>query len=357
MSPVDSSVVVLPKRLRTEDIPAAFADFDRRSKAGPVSVDFAAVEDFDSSALAFLNYLRKCGADVRVLNIGERLGRAYQVFLGETPDSACAVPELGLPLRVIHSFSERFIAWRTGFVNFLVLLGDEAFHTFSYLRRRRGVYPGEVWNQLLFMGYKSYPITCLLIFLIGVTIALTMAAQLKLYGAEIYVADIMGFAILREFQPIMTGMILSGKIGAAVTAELSTMVVLEEVDALKTMAVVPERFLMVPRLLAITLATPLLTALADLVGIGAGIIVGRVSLGIAPSAFLREMLTTVGIGDFLIGLAKTVLFGWTIVLVAGFKGLSVGRSAGEVGRATTQCVVLSIFSIIVLDCIIALLIY
>lgn len=357
MSPVNSSVVVLPKRLRAEDIAASFADYERKSKVGPVSVDFGAVEDFDSSALAFLNYLRKCSTNVEVVNIGERLGKAYQIFLGETPEAACAVPDLGLPLRVIHSFSDRFIGWRTGIVNFFVLLGDETFHTFSYLRKRRGVYPGEVWNQLLFMGYKSYPITCMLVFLIGVTIAMTSAAQLKLYGAEIFVADVMGFGILRELQPLMTGIILSGKIGAAVTAELSTMSVLEEVDALRTMGIVPEKFLMVPRLLAITLAAPLLTALADLFGIGGGIIVGRVSLGIAPSAFLREMLTTVGIGDFLIGLGKTVLFGWTIVLAAGYKGLSVGRSAGEVGRATTQSVVLSISMIIILDCIIALLIY
>src|SRR5512135_1494716 len=125
MSPVNSSVVVLPKRLRAEDIAASFADYDRKSKAGPVSVDFGAVEDFDSSALAFLNYLRKCGSNVQVVNIGERLGKAYQIFLGETPEAACAVPDLGLPLRVIHSFSDRFIAWRAGVTNFFVLLGDE----------------------------------------------------------------------------------------------------------------------------------------------------------------------------------------------------------------------------------------
>jgi len=146
-------------------------------------------------------------------------------------------------------------------------------------------------------------------------------------------------------------------VGAAVTAELASMSVLEEVDALKTMGVVPEKFLMVPRLLAITLAVPLLVALADVVGILGGIVVARAQFGMTPVAFITEMVTSVDWTDFGWGLVKTVVFGWAVVIGAGFKGLTVGRSAEEVGRATTESVVLSVTMIIVIDCIFALILY
>jgi phospholipid/cholesterol/gamma-HCH transport system permease protein len=352
-----AGVVVLPRRLRAAEIPAAYAEIQRRLKLGPVRVDFGKVEDFDAAALALLSQLQKCDPNIGVINVGANLDRAFRAFLGGTPPAACDVPLPGFPTRVFHSLSDKFLAHARATAAFFSLLADEIGYTASFFRKRRGVYPGEIWNQLFFMGYKSFPITCLLIFLVGVTIALTSAAQLKLYGADIYLADLMGYGMLRELVPLMVGIILSGKVGAAVAAELSTMTVLEEVDALKTMGVVPEKFLMVPRLIAITLAVPLLVSLADVVGIGGGIIVGRISLGILPSSFIREMLTTVGMGDFFIGLLKTLVFGWAVIIASGFKGLTVGRSAGEVGRATTESVVLSVSLIILIDCVFAFFIY
>ena len=239
----------------------------------------------------------------------------------------------------------------------MAMLGDEVYHLGGYLKKRRGVYPGETWNQMFFMGYQSFPIVCLLLFLVGVTISITSAKQLELFGADIYIADLVGYAMLRELVPLMTGVILAGKVGAAITAELASMSVLEEVDALKTMGLVPEKFLMVPRLIAITLVVPLLVAMADVSGIVGGMIVARVRFGMTPSAFITEMVTTVDWVDFVWGLVKTVVFGWAVVVGAGYKGLTVGRSAEEVGRATTECVVLSVTLIIVIDCIFAFVIY
>jgi phospholipid/cholesterol/gamma-HCH transport system permease protein len=352
-----SSLVPLPRRLRAPDIPAAFKEIQARREEGPVTVDFQDVEDFDSSALALLSHLQACTADVRVVNVSESLNRSFRIFIGGTPPAACPGPELDLPTRALHSLSNRFLEHMRRLARFFTLLGDEIYHTGAFLVKRKGVYPGEVWNQLFFMGYKSFPITCLLVFLVGVTIAFTSAAQLKLYGADIYLADLIGYGMLRELVPLMVGIILAGKVGAAVAAELSTMTVLEEVDALKTMGVVPEKFLMVPRLIAVTLAVPLLVALADVVGIGGGLIVARLSLGIVPSAFIREMQTAVGLEDFLIGFEKSLAFGWAVIIGSGYKGLSVGRSAGEVGRATTESVVLSISLIILIDCIFAIFLY
>ena len=191
----------------------------------------------------------------------------------------------------------------------------------------------------------------------GITISITTLDQLNNFGADIYIADIVGFGMVRELIPIMTGIILAGKIGASITAEISSMKVLEEIDALKTMGLVPEKFLMVPRLIAITVAVPLLVAIADVVGIFGGVIVAKLFSGIQASAFLKEMFITVDLKDFFIGMGKTMIFGWVVVITAGYKGFSVEKGAVEVGIATTKSVVLSISLIIVLDCLFALLLY
>lgn len=259
--------------------------------------------------------------------------------------------------RRLESIADKFLSLTENLKNFFLLLADEVFYTFQYLRKREGTYPGEVGKQFYFMAYKSFPIVCLITFLVGVTISLTSAAQLKLFGADIYLSWFVGIAMIRELVPLMTGVILAGKIGASVTAEISTMKVLEEIDALKTMGIIPEKFLMVPRLIAITMAIPLLVAIADFIGIFGGILVARLFLGTPPASFLREMSNIVHFQDFLIGLGKTMVFAWAILISSGYKGFSVERSAEEVGKATTESVVLSISLIILLDCLFAFLLY
>ncbi len=240
---------------------------------------------------------------------------------------------------------------------FAVLLADEVYHTLSYLRHRRGVMPGEILLQFFAMGYRSAPIVCLITFLIGVTISLTSAAQLRLFGADMYLADLIGIAMINELVPLMAGIMLAGKIGASITAEIATMKVMDEIDALTTMGIVPVRFLMTPRLLGITLAVPLLVALADTVGIGGGALVARFVLGTPISAFLGQILEAVELRDFLTGLGKTMVFGWAVVAAAGYKAFTMERGAESVGRATTESVVLSIALIIGLDCIFAFVLY
>jgi len=353
-----SDTVLLSKRLRAPDVAALLEDLRGRAEAGRLALDFRDVEEFDSSTLAFLSHVRAAWPDVAVINVGGALARAAEVFIKwprieepEAPSSA------SWPVRFFRSVADRFLSHMRNLGRFLAMFGDEVYHLGVYLKERKGVYPGETWNQLFFMGYRSFPIVCLLIFLVGVTISITSAAQLKLFGADIYLADLIGIAMLRELAPLMTGVILSGKVGAAVTAELASMTVLDEVDALRTMGLVPEKFLMVPRLLAITLAVPLLLAMADVVGIFGGVVVARITFGTPPSAFIAEMITAVDWTDFGWGLIKTVVFGWAVVVGSGYKGLTVGRSAEEVGRATTESVVLSITLIIVIDCIFAFILY
>jgi phospholipid/cholesterol/gamma-HCH transport system permease protein len=239
----------------------------------------------------------------------------------------------------------------------MILLTDEIFYLFQYLFKRKGVYPGEITKQFFFMGYGSFPIVTLISFLVGITISITTVQQLKLFGADIYLADIVGYGLIRELVPLMTGIILAGKIGASITAEIASMKVLEEVDALKVMGIIPEKFLMVPRIIGIIFAIPFLVAIADFIGILGGIIVGKVIAGIPVIVFYNEMLKVVGAGDFFIGMIKTLVFGLIIVISSGYKGFTVSMGAQGVGKATTESVVLSISLIIIIDCIFALLLY
>jgi len=132
---------------------------------------------------------------------------------------------------------------------------------------------------------------------------------------------------------------------------------MDEIDALTTMGIVPEKFLMVPRLIAITLVVPLLIALADFVGIVAGVLVAKLSLGMPASVFIREVTAVVTLHDFFTGMGKAMVFGWTVVAAAGYKGFFIERGAEEVGKSTTESVVLSIALIIGLDCVFAFVLY
>jgi phospholipid/cholesterol/gamma-HCH transport system permease protein len=349
----------LPRRLRAPEVVDLVAEVRRRTELGPLQLDFGDVVEFDGSTLALLGYLRTHHPNVEAINVGGALARAEESFVRRPPGAAVEPvgAAVGRPVRFFRTLADRFLDRIRSVGRYLAMFGDEFYHLGVYLRKRRGVYPGETWNQMFFMGYRSYPIVCLLLFLVGVTISITSAEQLRMFGAEIYIADLVGYAMLRELVPLMTGVILAGKVGAAITAELASMTVLEEVDALRTMGLVPEKFLMVPRLLAITLVVPLLVAMADVAGILGGIVVARVTFGMLPSAFLSQMVNSVDWTDLTWGLVKTVVFGWAIVVGSGFKGLTVGRSAEEVGRATTESVVLSITMIIIIDCIFAFVLY
>ena len=215
---------------------------------------------------------------------------------------------------------------------FFTLLSDEIHYTFQYLRRHRGILPGEIVHQIYTMGYRSYPIICLITFLIGI-------------------------AMIDELVPLMAGIMLAGKVGASITAEIASMKVMDEIDALTTMGIVPVKFLMVPRFIAITLVVPLLVALADFVGIMGGVLVGKIALGTPPAVFIREVVSAVSVRDFTIGMGKTMVFGWAVVVSAGYKGFYIERGAEGVGKATTESVVLSIALIIGLDCLFAFILY
>ena len=203
-------------------------------------------------------------------------------------------------------------------------------------------------------GAQAIPIVSLISALVGLIFAFVGALQLKLFGAQIYVADIVGIAMVRVMGAIMTGIIMAGRTGASFAAQIGTMQVNEEVDALKTLGISPMEFLVLPRMLALALMMPLLCLYADLMGIIGGMVVGVFMLDLNFMEYYNQTKSAIALTHLWVGLFHSAVFGVLIALAGCLKGMQCGRSASAVGSATTSAVVTSIVSIIVSTAIITL---
>ena len=204
-------------------------------------------------------------------------------------------------------------------------------------------------------GAQAVPIVSLISFLVGLILAFVGVMQLKLFGAQIYVADLVGIAMVREMGAIMTGIIMAGRTGAAFAAQLGTMQVNEEIDALETLAVPPMEFLVMPRMLALTLMMPFLVLYADLMGILGGALVAVGLYDISLVVYLNRTMEAVGLNDLFIGLFMGVVFGILVALAGCLRGMQCGRSASAVGDAANSAVVTGIVSIILATALITVL--
>ncbi|MFO1061163.1 MAG: ABC transporter permease [Dongiaceae bacterium] len=198
-------------------------------------------------------------------------------------------------------------------------------------------------------GAAALPIVALISFLVGLILAFVGAIQLQQFGAQIYVADLVGIAMAREMGAIMTAIIMSGRTGAAFAAQLGTMQVNEEIDALSTFGLSSMEFLVLPRMLALILMMPLLCIFADLMGILGGALVGIGMLKLSVTEYVNETIHGIGLADFAVGIFKSAVFGVLVAVAGCLRGMQCGRSASAVGLAATSAVVTGIVFIIVTD--------
>ncbi len=215
---------------------------------------------------------------------------------------------------------------------------------------KRALRTDAVFHQMMLSGVDSIPIICLVGASMGMVLALQGAYQLKQFGAVMYTGSLVSVSVARELGPLMAAIVIAGRIGARMAAELGTMKVQEEVDALTTMGLEPIRFLVVPRCLSLCFMLPCLVILMDVVAMIGGFAIGVLSVGITPDLYIAKSFDALVLKDIYTGLAKSFLFAGLIGLVSCHEGLSVEGGAHEVGHATTQAVVTSIVLIIVVDC-------
>lgn len=206
-----------------------------------------------------------------------------------------------------------------------------------------------VWAQMEEVGVKSTTIVFLVSFLVGVILAFQSAHQLSRLGALEFVSALVGVAILRELGPLMTALVMAGRVGAAFTAEMGTMKVSDEVLALETMALNPVKFLITPRFLALLIMLPCLTIMADLMGILGGFLIGITTLGIDPAIYINNSLDAMEVKDVVTGLIKSVVFAMIIVMASSYMAFIIEGGAEKVGQNTRTAVVVSMILVIVAD--------
>jgi phospholipid/cholesterol/gamma-HCH transport system permease protein len=310
--------------------------------------------DWDSALLTFLLKVRDYAAQeqIQILDEGLPQGARRLIALAlAVPERKGARKEAKRDPFLVRIGEEglRFFRSTGEMVGFI----GEAYSAFLKLLRGRARFRSS--DLVLFIqecGAEALPIVSLISLLVGMILAFVAAIQLKLFGAQIFVADIVGIAMVRVMGAIMTGIIVGGRTGAAFAAQLGTMQVNEEIDALQTLGVSPMEFLVLPRMLALALMMPLLCLYSDLMGILGGMIVGVFMLDLSFAQYFHETALNMQLTYFWVGLFHSFVFGILIALAGCLRGMQCGRSASEVGKAATSAVVTSIVSIVLATAII-----
>ena len=216
---------------------------------------------------------------------------------------------------------------------------------------KKPVHSESVFEQMVFMGAKSIIIVFFVTLFTGIVLAMQSAYQLKKMGAVLYVSSLVGVSICRELGPVLTALVIAGRIGAAITAEIGSMKVNEQIEALDTMGINPVRFLVVPKFLALIFMLPCLTVIGDISGMLGGYLVGVYNLKINSALYLQTTYKFLTHKDIYTGLSKAVIFAVIIAMVGCYQGFKTSGGAVGVGKATTISVVTSFILIIVADCI------
>ncbi len=316
------------------------------------------VTSIDSAGVSCLNFLTRQldnnGISVRWERVPENIKSTAETFSLEKAGGESVpgkTPWIGKVGETAYDFI--FVELR----NFVSLTADVMFWTVTDIFIHRHRRKGEFFNQGVLIGANAVLIIGLIAFLIGLVLALQSAAQLRQFGAKLFVVDLVVISMTREMGPLLTAIMVAGRSGSAIASEIGTMVVTEEVDALKTMSFNPVRFLVIPKMHAMIFSLPLLTTLANILGIFGGMTISYLYLNINPMVFYTRMVESLLFLDLLTGFIKSLIFAGLIVITASYYGFSVKGGAEGVGRITTASVVTSIFLVILADSILGLLFY
>lgn len=347
------SVFRVSGRLDVETTPALWAEARRLAESGtrPAEVDASAVLSCDSAGASWLVWL---GAPVSGAN-----GQVAALLDLVRPEGKLAPPgsddapvaSRGLVLGLGHVAHE----WAASVRATIVYAGTLAEGLVAVVRRPRSLRRKDLLLYMGRTGSEALPIVVLITFLVGVIIAFQAAVQLHQFGADLYVADAVALSIVMELGPLMTAIIMAGRSGSAFAAEIGTMKVNEEVDALDTMGLDSTRFLVMPKFIALLLTMPLLVTFANFCGIGGGLLIGVTSLDLPASVYLNETVQRLTVWHAAQGYIKGECYAVVIAAVGCLRGLQTRTGAQGVGLSATSAVVSGIFLIIVADALLTVL--
>jgi phospholipid/cholesterol/gamma-HCH transport system permease protein len=353
-------ILAFTGRLDAVGVSAVWKPAHAAASAGtdPLVIDASAVTYCDGAGTALLVSLRdrsRAGStSVQIHGLKPQFEAALREFEpGHFAPKALAKPKRVTLTEWVGRGTSRSI---TAAGEQIVFLGQVTAALAHAVRAPRSVRWRDALVAAERTGMDALPIVALISFLMGVILAFQSAIPLRQFGGEIFVADLVGLSMLRELGPLMTAILLAGRTGAAFAAELGTMKVNDEINALSTMGLDPVRFLVVPRVLAALVATPLLTIFADMIGLLGGALT-MLAFSIPTATYFNQLSGWVGIGDFMSGWVKSFVFGLLIAGIGCLRGLQAENDASAVGTATTRAVVSAIIMIVVVDGLFAFLYY
>lgn len=314
-----------------------------------VTLDASAVTALDTAGAWVLRrlHLRVAGAGgaLTIEGLSAPFADLYQRVgdMGEV-----ALPRVTRLGGVAH-LGQRVLTGLEELYSFLSFFGEVTARTGVLLMQPWRIRWRALWVDVHVSGVTALGIVGMLSFLMGVVFAYQGAVQLRAFGANIYIADLIGLSMTRELGPMLAAIIVAGRTGSAYTAQIGTMQVTEEVSALRTIGIDPLDLLVIPRVLSLCIALPLLSVFADVAGVVGGMLLAKMQLGLGFAPFIDRLQEAVSARSFLLGICKTPVFAFIIAMVGCFQGFRVAGSAASVGHHTTLSVVQSIFLVIVAD--------
>ena len=329
------------------------AQLDALSVPDKLVIDGARIESLDTAGAwvlqKLLRRLRGEGSLVEMRDLPPEFSRLLDVVDQQAADQSAPPPLASAAPSKLEDLGRNAAAAYQQIMALLSFIGECAFAFAGCI-----AHPARFrWRPILFnirsAGWDALPIVGLLSFLLGIVVAYQGADQLRQYGANIFVADLVGLSMLREFAPLITAIIIAGRSGSAYAAQIGTMSVTEEIDAMRTLGIAPLDMLVVPKIIALLIALPLLTVFADVLGVLGGMIMARAQLAVGFGEFLDRFVKAVSITAYLIGICKAPVFAAIIAVIGCFQGFRTKGGADSVGRQTTRSVVQSTFLVIVAD--------
>jgi len=323
------------------------------SKISSIDIDLSSVTYFDTAAALFLNTLKQ-DFDKKAITF-DIIGASDD--MNGTINLVKKTKKTSLPLPAVkHAGLLSYIGEMTylyylGFLSFIAFLGKLFATKFHYLKSVKHIRFKEIAFEINESAIKALGIIALTSFLVGLVIAYQSAYQLKIYGANIFIVDMMGIATLRESAPLMTAIVIAGRSGSAFTAQIGAMKITQELDAMRTMGFDPYKYLVLPRIIALMIAMPILIFLADIMGVLGGMVVANIDLQITTDMFLDRFNEVIDVKHFFIGIIKGPFFALLIASIGIYRGLMVKDDTQSIGINTTKSVVESIFAVIVCDAI------
>ncbi|OHV88515.1 ABC transporter permease [Mesorhizobium sp. ORS 3428] len=336
-------------------VDADMRKIEKRDSAKRLSLDLSHIEKMDTAGAWLIDRLasafEKRGVEVRVQGQSEiasiLLGAVGEAVRREAESGPAGPPNI--ILRALELVGRRVYEMRDDFLASMNILGATIRGAQMKLGRGHAVNPAAIFNQIDRMGVGAIPVVVLMSAIVGAIVAQQGAYQLSYFGADIFVVDLVGVLILRELGVLMTAIMLAGRSGSAITAEIGSMKMREEVDALKVIGLNPIGVLVFPRLVALVIALPCLTIIANFAALGGGIVAAWLYSDITPVSFLDRLRVAIDLSTIFAGLIKAPFMAMTIGIIASVEGMKVGGSAESLGLHVTASVVKSIFVVIILD--------